>query len=129
MKVKVRIYVNAEVIVAEASGRYEFGDAKAFVVALASHPSYDAFLEAVFDLRQADCCLSIAEVGQLSEFVAWPGRALPSRRRVAVVISKDADFRYAALFALCARKRGLLTKSFQDLAMAREWLQARVLPI
>lgn len=128
MDLDIILCSDREVFNVKVEGPCGLQDAKQIVRKIVLQPQYSRFLELVFDIRRADCSLSVPDIYNLSKFVAWPEQALPSCRRVAIVVSKGSSFNRAKLFAAYTRSRGLFMESFPSLDAAREWLQAEDIP-
>ncbi len=128
MKPNLTVNANDEVIAAAITGRCKLDDVKAVVEAVVRRPEYSQFLEVLFDLREADCFLSVPDIHELTRFAAWPGNALPSCRRVAVVMPESSNPNHVRLFISSARDRGLSIRSFSTMAEACNWMQTDSIP-
>lgn len=123
MHTKVKRLTGTDVIVADASGHLNLPRSVDLVRDLVSHPDYNQHMEVVLDLRDARCSLSVSDVFQLAYYMAWPDPGLPTRRKVAVIVSPEEEFDHAKFFETCAVNRGLHVKSFQDLRAVERWLE------
>lgn len=122
MGTKVKRLTGKDVIVADVKGRLNLPKSVDVVRDLVSHPEYEEHMEVVFDLRDAECELTVSDVFQLAYYMAWPDAGLPTRRKVAVIVSPEKEFDHAQFFETCAVNRGLQVKSFQDVRSAEAWL-------
>ena len=61
--------------------------------------------------------------------MAWPDPALPTGRKVAVLVSGDREFGHARFLELCARNRGMRVRAFQNLEEADAWLTASLVDL
>lgn len=78
------------------------------------------------DLRDVACDIDTVEVFHLASYMAWPDPALPTNRRIAVVVSGTREFDNAKFLELCASNRSLDMKAFTDYEEAVNWLDASI---
>ncbi len=123
MGTKVKRLAGEDVIVADHNGHLNLSKSVNLVRDLVSHPEYEECMEVVLDLRDAECDLTVSDVYQLAYYMAWPDPGLPTRRKIAVIVSPEKEFDHARFFETCAVNRGLQVKSFQDVRTAEEWLR------
>ena len=126
MKVEVKYYSAADVITVDAEGRLDLSKSKEMIKRIVSHSEYDQYFEEVLDLRDVTCDLSTFDFFEIASFMAWPNPKLPTRRRIAIVVSGDKEFDRATFFETSARNRGLLVRSFRHLSAAEEWLESDI---
>ena len=126
MKVEVKYYSAADVIIVHAEGRLDLSKSKEMIKRIVSHSEYDQYFEEVLDLRDVTCDLSTFDFFEIASFMAWPNPKFPTRRRIAIVVSGDKEFDRATFFETSARNRGLLVRSFLHLSAAEEWLESDI---
>jgi len=126
MKVEVKYYSAADVIIVDAEGRLDLSKSKEMIKRIVSHSEYDQYFEEVLDLRDVTCDLSTFDFFEIASFMAWPNPKLPTRRRIAIVVSGDKEFDRATFFETSARNRGLLVRSFRHLSAAEERLESDI---
>jgi len=126
MKVEVKYYSAADVIIVDAEGRLDLSKSKEMIKRIVSHSEYDQYFEEVLDLPDVTCDLSTFDFFEIASFMAWPNPKFPTRRRIAIVVSGDKEFDRATFFETSARNRGLLVRSFLHLSAAEEWLESDI---
>lgn len=124
MLAKVKYCSAKDVILVDAEGRFDLGKSLVVLRNIVSHPEYKEAYEILFDLRDIDCAFSVANIYKLAELMAFPDPLLPTRKKIAVVVSEDKNFDHAKFFEVCALNRGMQVMSFQAIEEAESWLQA-----
>ncbi|MBK8740825.1 MAG: hypothetical protein IPM02_15440 [Betaproteobacteria bacterium] len=95
---------------------------------LAMDPGFDSRAEVLLDLRDIECRMSINNIYNLAEAMAWPDPALPTHRKIAILVDGKLEFDHAKFLAICAENRGLSVTAFDDYDKASEWLNADLPP-
>jgi hypothetical protein len=107
-----------------SSGTIDLAASKATLGILAADPDYKANYELLLDLRDSECELSLSDVFEIATFMSRLDPALPSRKKIAVLVSGQAAFDHAQFLELCSRNRGIEVSAFEDYEKASEWLDA-----
>jgi hypothetical protein len=107
-----------------SSGTVDLVAAKAALKSLAADPEFEANYEILLDLRVSKCELSIGDVYEIATCLTWPDLALPTRRKIAVLVSGQRAFDHAKFLELCSTNRGIRVGAFEDYEKASEWLDA-----
>lgn len=126
MKVKHVAIPGKDLVVLTATGTMDLASSKAAIARLADSEPFRARSEVLLDLRDVACELSAIDVYDLATYMAWPNPALPTHRKIAVLVSGDRYFDQAKFLALCARNRGLRVTAFSDYDAAAQWLDADI---
>lgn len=66
--------------------------------------------------------MSIADVFEIATHLAWPDPALPTRKKIAVLVSGERAFDHAKFLEMCSTNRGIRVGAFEDYEKAGEWL-------
>ncbi len=123
MKTRHWVIQSRELIVVNAEGVLDLGASRRALRDLAASPERTEFYEVLMDLRDADCKLSTLDVYELAAAMAWPEPMLPTRRKVAVLVSEGEPFDLASFLELCAGNRGMRIRAFTDADAAAAWLE------
>jgi len=91
---------------------------------LAADPRFDAQTEVLLDLRDIKCELSTLDIYELASFLAWPDPALPTRKKIAVLVNSGAEFDHASFLQMCTANAGIRLAVFDDYDAADAWLNA-----
>lgn len=122
MTVRHKVYHGSELIVLNAWGTVDLTASKAAIRKIADDPEFQDHYEILMDLQEVDADLSVPEVFELASFVAMPHNELPTRRKIAVVVSGEHEFDLAEFMALCAAHRHAKMRAFRDMSEAVQWL-------
>jgi len=115
-------------IVLDASGFLDLQASKAALKKLADDPDFDAQSEVLLDLRDITCEMSTQDIYELAAFMAWPDPALPTHKKIAVLVGGRGDFDHALFLQMCTANSGLRLGVFLDYDAANEWLNADLPP-
>ena len=97
---------------------------KAALKKLAADPNFDAQTEVLLDLRDVSCALSTLDIYELASFMGWPDPALPTRRKIAVLVNGRAEFDHASFLQMCTANAGVHLAAFIDYDEANSWISA-----
>ncbi len=126
MKTRYKVLQAKNIIVVDADGRLDLEGSKEAIRQIASDSEYREDYCMVMDLRGAECDLSSTDIVELAAFMAWPDPALPTRRRIAVLVTHNDAWRLASFMETCARNRGLPIKAFTSVEEAEAWLDVEI---
>jgi len=116
------MHSSKELIVLGTDDRLDLEASEAAIGRLLSDLEQDSAKAIVFDLRAADCTLSVAEVYALVDFLSRHGSKRVLYGRLAVLLHAEASQRKAAFFALCAKNRGIEARAFNAIEEINDWL-------
>jgi len=128
MKTESEFFAARRLIVMDATGVVDFRASQAALARLAGDPEFDARSEVLLDLRDIKCVMSMGDIFDLANAMAWPNPSLPTHKKIAVLVSGDLEFDHATFLALCASNRGLRIQAFDDYDQAGDWLSAQLPP-
>ena len=111
-----------DLIIVTSSGTIDLVASKAALKSLAADPEFEANYEILLDLRISECELSIVDIYQIATYLAWPDPALPTRKKIAVLVSGERAFDHAKFLEMCSTNRGIRVGAFEDYEKAGEWL-------
>lgn len=126
MNTQYDFFPGRELIVVGAGGKLDFAATKAAVVKLAADPRYRSSYKLLISLRHVLCGLSELDVYEIASFLGWPDPALPTRRKIAILVSGQKSFNHANFLTLCARNRALTMRAFDNRVAAERWLDSDV---
>jgi hypothetical protein len=127
MKTEHLVLPSKELIVLTANGTLDLDESKIMIDKLVSNPEYQSHYEILMDLRDTECELTIIEIYTLVSYMVWPDPALPTRRKIAVVVRSMQELDGAKFMELCANNRSLHIKAFSDLDESITWLDINTL--
>ena len=107
-----------------SSGTIDLVASKAALKSLAADPKFEARYEILLDLRDSECDLSVTDVYEICTYLAWPDPALPTSKKIAVLVSGQRAFDHAKFLEVCSTNRGVQVGAFEDYEKASEWLDA-----
>jgi len=113
-----------DLIVMTSSGTIDLAASKSALKSLAADPAFDSQYEILLDLRDSACELTAMDVYEVATFLAWPDPALPTRKKIAVLVSGQRAFDHARFLEVCSTNRGVRVGAFEDYDKASEWLDA-----
>ncbi|MGP1676959.1 MAG: hypothetical protein ACTS6J_07350 [Burkholderiales bacterium] len=115
-----------DLIIMTSSGTIDLVSSKAALKSLAADPEFEANYEILLDLRVSECELSIVDIYQIATYLAWPDPALPTRKKIAVLVSGQRAFDHAKFLEMCSTNRGIRVGAFEDYEKASEWLDTEL---
>ena len=124
MRIRHQAFPLKHLIVCDASGSFDLSASKALLRELAADPDFDANTEVLLDLRDIDCHMSTVDLYDLAAYMAWPDPALPTKKKIAILVTGRAGFDHAKFLEMCVRSRGIKLAAFDDYDDADEWLNA-----
>lgn len=124
MKTRHWVIHSRELIVVNAEGTLDRTASLRALRHLVSSTEHTERYEVLMDLRDAECDVSTLDVYELAAGMAWPQPMLPTRRKVAVLVSEGEAFDHASFLELCAGNRGMRIRAFTDADAAAAWLEA-----
>ena len=104
-------------------GVCDLSASKAALKKLAADPQFDSQTEVLLDLRDVKCQMSTLDIYELASFMAWPDPALPTRKRIAVLVN-GPQFDHASFLQMCTANAGVRLAAFDDYDAADNWLNA-----
>jgi hypothetical protein len=113
-----------DLIVMTSSGTIDLVASKAALKSLAADPEFDRHYEVLLDLRDSECELSVLDIYEIATYLAWPDPALPTSKKIAVLVSGHRAFDHAKFLEVCSANRGVQVGAFEDYEKASEWLEA-----
>ena len=121
-----RVFPLRHLIVMDLSGKLDLTASKIALKELAADPEFDAKTEVLLDLRDVDCEMSTVDIYDLASYMAWPDPALPTQKKIAILVAGRTEFDHAKFLEMCVRTRGPRVAAFQDYEKADEWLNAEL---
>lgn len=115
-----------DLIVVTSSGTIDLAASKSALKSLAADPEFDRHYEILLDLRNSQCELSVTDVYEIASCLAWPDPALPTRKKIAVLVSGQRAFDHAKFLEVCSLNRGVRVGAFEDYEKASEWLDTEL---
>jgi len=115
-----------DLIVVTSSGTLDLAASHSALKSLAADPEFDRHYEILLDLRDSACELSVMDVYDIAKYLAWPDPALPTRKKIAVLVSGKRAFDHAKFLEVCSLNRGVQVGAFEDYEKASEWLDAEL---
>lgn len=128
METTHQVFKAQHLIVMDASGVLDLHASVSALKRLAMDPGFDSRAEVLLDLRDIECRMSINHIYSLAEAMAWPDPALPTHRKIAILVDGRTEIDHAKFLAMCAENRGLTVAAFEDYDKASEWLNADLPP-
>ena len=113
-----------DLITVTTSGTMDLVASKVALKNLAADPEFETNYEILLDLRDSECALSITDVFEIAKHLAWPDPAVPTHKKIAVLVAGHLAFDHAKFLELCSANRGMLVHAFEDYEKASEWLDA-----
>ncbi len=126
MLTKVKSYPLKKLIVLDAYGELDLAASRIALRKLAADPDFDWRTEVLLDMRDVECHMSTIDIHELASLLAWPDPALPTGRRIAVLVSGRTEFDHAKFLEMCASNRGITLAAFDDYDKADAWLSAEL---
>jgi hypothetical protein len=121
-------YPFQNLIIVDAEGTLDLPASKGLLKKLAADPTFDAQTEVLLDLRDVNCRMSTLDVYEIASFLAWPDPALPTRKKIAVLVEGRAEFDHALFLEMCTANAGVRLAAFDDYDKANDWLNADLPP-
>jgi hypothetical protein len=113
-----------DLIIVTSSGTIDLVASKSTLKGLAADPEFDRQYEILLDLRDSECELSVTDVYEIATYLARPDPVLPTRKKIAVLVSGQRAFDHAKFLEVCSANRGIQVGAFEDHEKASEWLDA-----
>ena len=111
-------------IVMTATGTLDLVASKAALKSIVADSNFDARCKVLLDLRDIDCAMSVTDIYELAVHMAAPNPALPTNKKIALLVAGHAAFDHARFLEMCAGNRGLKMRAFEDYETADQWLNA-----
>ena len=124
MKTKYFAYPMKHLIIMDASGKMDFPASKIALDELAANPEFDRQTEVLLDLRDADCNLTTVDLYDIAAYMAWPNPAVPTSKKIAILVEGRLEFDHAQFLVMCLRPRGIHIAAFDGYEEADAWLDA-----
>ena len=115
-----------DLIVMTSSGTIDLAASKSALKKLAADPEFDRHYEVLLDLRNSECEMTVMDVYEIAKDLAWPDPALPTRKKIAVLVSGQRAFDHAKFLEVCSANRGVQVGAFEDYEKASEWLDTEL---
>lgn len=115
-----------DLIVMTSSGTIDLAASKSALRRLAADPEFDRHYEILLDLRDSECEMSAMDVYEIAKDLAWPDPALPTRKKIAVLVSGERAFDHAKFLEVCSTNRGVQVGAFEDYEKASQWLDTEL---
>lgn len=122
MRTSRKAFPLKDLIVMTSSGKIDLDASKVALRNLAADPDFEAHYEVLLDLRDSECALSVTDVYEIAKHLAWPDPALPTNKKIAVLVSGQRAFDHARFLEMCSANRGAEVSAFEDYERAGEWL-------
>ena len=124
MRIKDKAYPWKDLIVMTASETVDLAASKAALKSLADDPEFLPGYEVLLDWRDIDCMMSATDVFEIAAYLANPNTELPTRKKIAILVSGRYAFDHAKFLEVCATNRGVRLAAFEDYDKANAWLEA-----
>jgi hypothetical protein len=124
LKTQHKAFPLRHLIVVDAKGVCDLPASKAALEKLAADPQFDSQTEVLLDLRDIECQMSTLDIYELAAFMAGPDPALPTRRKIAVLVDGRSEFDHASFLQMCTANSGIRLAAFDDYDAADDWLSA-----
>ena len=128
MRSEGKAYPWKDLIVMTASGTVDLDASKAAFRNLAEDPEFLPGYEVLLDWRDVDCDMSVSDVFEMAKYLSDLGTRLPTRKKIAILVSGKLAFDHAKFLELCANNRGVALAAFEDYEKADAWLNASLPP-
>jgi hypothetical protein len=123
-----KAYPWKDLIVQTVSGTVDLEASKAAFRRLAEDPDFLPGYEVLLDWRDVDCAMTVPDVFEMAKYLSDLGTRLPTRKKIAILVSGALAFDHAKFLELCANNRGLALAAFEDYDEADAWLNASLPP-
>jgi hypothetical protein len=107
-----------------SSGALDLEASKAALKSLADDPEFLPGYEVLLDWRDVECTMSVVDVFEIARYLSDLDTRLPTRKKIAILVSGKLAFDHAKFLELCAGNRGITLRAFEDYDKANEWLDA-----
>lgn len=128
MRSKDKAYPWKDLIIMTASGTVDLDASKAALKSLAEDPEFLPGYEVLLDWRDIECKMSVTDVFEIAKYLANPATALPTHKKIAILVSGGLAFDRAKFLESCATNRGVTLFAFEDYDKANAWLET-TLPV
>ena len=119
-----KIFPLKHLFIMDASGTLDLQASKAALERLAASPGFDSQNEILLDLRYVDCHMSMSDLYEMGKTLGWPAPALPTLKKIAILVAGHTELGHAQFLATCGINRGIRLAAFDDYDKADEWLTA-----
>ena len=126
MKTRHEFVDGHDLVVLTATGTLDLENSKAAMTRLGQSPEFESRYEVLLDFRAVDCEMSVTDLYELASHMAWPHPALPTHRKVAILVNGSRAFDFAKFLEICAINRGLRMRAFVEPEAAHAWLDTEV---
>lgn len=119
-----KVFPLDRLVVVDASGLLDLPASKSVLKELADSDEFNEHTEVLLDMRDVECHMSTQDIYELAAFMAGPDPALPTHRKIAVLVSGRTEFDHALFLQMCTANSGLRLGVFLDYDAASNWLSA-----
>src|SRR5258706_12821784 len=126
MKIRQNVFPPQDLIVVDAAGPLDLPGSKVALRKLAADPRFDPDMEVLIDLRDVACVMSTLDIYELARDLTSSDPALPTRRKIAVLVSGRSEFDHALFLQMCTANGGIRLSAFDDYDAADRWLNAEL---
>jgi hypothetical protein len=122
MRSNDKAYPWKDLIVMTSSGTVDLDASKAALKSLADDPDFLPGYEVLLDWRDVECTMSVGDVFEIAKYLTDLDTKLPTRKKIAILVSGRLAFDHAQFLELCAGNRGVTLHAFDDYDKASAWL-------
>src|SRR5258706_16286312 len=107
MKIRQNVFPPQDLIVVDAAGPLDLPGSKVALRKLAADPRFDPDMEVLIDLRDVACEMSTLDIYELARDLTSSDPALPTRRKIAVLVSGRSEFDHALFLQTSTATAGI----------------------
>jgi hypothetical protein len=126
MKTHKHAFPLKHLMVMTATGTLDLDASKVALKSIVADPNFDEQYEVLLDLRGIECAMSTVHIYELAKYMAFPNPALPTNKKIAVLVDGNFAFDHAQFLEMCAGNRGLNLRAFESYGKADDWLNAEL---